>query len=349
MAKYKVTVVVPTYNSGLFLNAFFDSIMYQSIGFENIGVIFVDDCSDDEYTLYLLNLFDENFSNVKYIPLEENNGFPGKGRNVGLDFADSEYVIFSDHDDTYTPKAFEIMYNAAKEKDADMVITNYYRVFPNERLEIKTVFNGENICVNDINDDTRLFSIDPAIWCKLFKREFLIENDIHFLEGMLAEDLYFFTVSLFKSKCTVYLDNVYTYNYNIRNVEGDRSTIHIRNKKYLGKMVDGYWETYDFLLNNDYINYYADIFNQHFVYWITSLIVSDISYKDKLELVSNANELLKKDVKVIPGFNERIYSNLTKPILEDDYEKTVKNLNSIKRYRGILVRLTDTFSNSRRM
>ena len=43
MAKYKISVVVPTYNSGLFLNAFFDSIMYQSIGFENIEVIFVDE------------------------------------------------------------------------------------------------------------------------------------------------------------------------------------------------------------------------------------------------------------------------------------------------------------------
>lgn len=349
MTKYKITVVVPTYNSGLFLNAFFDSIMYQSLGFEDIEVIFVDDCSDDEYTLYLLNLFNENFSNVKFISLEENNGFPGKGRNVGLTLANSEYVIFSDHDDTYTPNAFEIMYNNAKEKDADMVITNYYRIFPNERMEVKTVFDGESICINNIDEDTRLFSIDPAIWCKLFKKEFLVKNDIRFLEGMLAEDLYFFIMSLFKSSCTVYLDTFYSYNYHIRNVEGDKSTIHIRNKKYLGKMVDGYWQTYDFLLNNDYINYYADIFNQHLVYWITSLIVSDISDEDKLELISKINELLKKDVEIIPGFNERIYSNLTKPILEDDYEKTVKNINSIKRYRGILLRLTDTFSNSRGM
>ena len=82
MTKYKVSVIVPTYNSGLFLNAFFDSIMYQSIGFENIQVIFVDDCSNDDYTLYLLNLFDENFPNVRSIFLDENNGFPGKGRNL---------------------------------------------------------------------------------------------------------------------------------------------------------------------------------------------------------------------------------------------------------------------------
>ena len=348
MAKYKVSVIVPTYNSGLFLNAFFDSIMYQSIGFENIEVIFVDDCSNDEYTLYLLKLFDENFSNVKSVFLEENDGFPGKGRNIGLNLADSEYVIFSDHDDTYVPQAFEVLYNTAVENDADMVITNYYRIFPDEKLKVETVFGGENIVINDITEDTRLFSIDPAIWCKLFKKDFLMEKDIRFLESMLAEDFYFFIVSLFKSSCTVYLDDFYSYNYFIRNVEGDKSTIHIRNKKYLGKMVEGYYEIEKFLIDSNLCEYYVDIFNMHFVYWITSLVISDISDDEKMELVKFANNLLKKDVKVIPGFDERIYNNLTKPILEDDYKGIVKTLNTIKRYRRILTYLSGNLFKTRR-
>ena len=348
MAKYKVSVIVPTYNSGLFLNAFFDSIMYQSIGFENIEVIFVDDCSNDEYTLYLLKLFDENFSNVKSVFLEENDGFPGKGRNIGLNLADSEYVIFSDHDDTYVPQAFEVLYNTAVENDADMVITNYYRIFPDEKLKVETVFGGENIVINDITEDTRLFSIDPAIWCKLFKKDFLMEKDIRFLESMLAEDFYFFIVSLFKSSCTVYLDDFYSYNYFIRNVEGDKSTIHIRNKKYLGKMVEGYYEIEKFLIDSNLCEYYVDIFNMHFVYWITSLVISDISDDEKLDLVKSVNTLLKKDVKVMPGFDERIYNNLTKPILEDDYKGIVKTLNSIKRYRRILTYLSGNLLKTRR-
>lgn len=347
MAKYKVSVIVPTYNSGLFLNAFFDSIMYQSIGFENIEVIFVDDCSNDEYTLYLLKLFDENFSNIKSVFLEENDGFPGKGRNIGLNLADSEYVIFSDHDDTYVPQAFEVLYNTAVENDADMVITNYYRIFPDEKLKVETVFGGENIVINDITEDTRLFSIDPAIWCKLFKKDFLMEKDIRFLESMLAEDFYFFIVSLFKSSCTVYLDDFYSYNYFIRNVEGDKSTIHIRNKKYLGKMVEGYYEIEKFLIDSNLCEYYVDIFNMHFVYWITSLVISDISDDEKLDLVKSVNTLLKKDVKVMPGFDERIYNNLTKPILEDDYKGIVKTLNSIKRYRRILTYLSGNLLKTR--
>ena len=343
MEKYKISVVVPTYNSGLFLNAFFDSMMYQSIGFENIEIIFVDDSSDDDYTLYLLHLFNDNFSNVKSVFLNENNGFPGRGRNIGLNLSNSEYVIFSDHDDTYTPRAFEVMYNTANENNADMVITNYYKVFPDKREAINTVFNGENIVVDDVEDDLRLLSIDPAIWCKLFRKEFLREKNISFLEGMLAEDLYFFIVSLFKSSRTVYLDDFYSYNYNIRNVEGDKSTIHIRNKKYLGKMVEGYYETEKFLIENNLTKYYCDIFNMHFVYWITSLLFSDISNEEKRDLISYSNELLKKDVKIMPGFNERMYKSLTRPILDDDYQQVVKSLNLIRKHRSILFFLPKYF------
>ena len=69
---YKISVIVATYNSGDFLNEFLDSIMSQSLGFEDIEVIFVDDASTDDYTLDLLNNFNESYPNVSVIFLDEN-------------------------------------------------------------------------------------------------------------------------------------------------------------------------------------------------------------------------------------------------------------------------------------
>ena len=46
---YKISVVVATYNSGDFLSEFLDSIKSQSLGFEDIEVIFVDDASIGVY------------------------------------------------------------------------------------------------------------------------------------------------------------------------------------------------------------------------------------------------------------------------------------------------------------
>ena len=64
---YKISVIVATYNSGDFLNEFLDSIKSQSLGFEDIEVIFVDDASTDDYTLDLLNNFNESYPNVSVI------------------------------------------------------------------------------------------------------------------------------------------------------------------------------------------------------------------------------------------------------------------------------------------
>ena len=64
---YKISVVVATYNSGDFLSEFLDSIKFQSLGFEDIEVIFVDDASTDDYTLDLLNNFNESYPNVSVI------------------------------------------------------------------------------------------------------------------------------------------------------------------------------------------------------------------------------------------------------------------------------------------
>ena len=60
MSEYKISVIVATYNTGDYLNEFLDSIKVQSIGFENVEVIFVDDKSTDEYTLNLLKAMESN-------------------------------------------------------------------------------------------------------------------------------------------------------------------------------------------------------------------------------------------------------------------------------------------------
>ena len=331
---YKISVIVATYNSGDFLYEFLDSIISQSLGFSNIEVIFVDDASTDKNTLKLLNDFDEKYSNVSAIFLDENSGFPGTPRNKGLELASGEYVIFADHDDSYVEDAFEVMYNKITSELADFLITNYYKVYTDKIIKEKTPFNGENIVVDNFRKDLRLFDIGPSIWTKLFKKEFLVENNIRFLEGMLAEDMYVYIYALFKSRKTVYLDDFYSYNYSIRDVEGNKSTIHLRNKKYLASMIKGYEKVDELIDKLNFEEYFSNIFKRHFVYWITSLVASDISDSEKKELIIAINPLLKKQVAITPDFNERIYSSLTKPILASDYDKIVKNIAKIKKSRA---------------
>ena len=109
--KYLVSVIIPTYNGGGVLKNAIDSIINQTIGFENIELIIVDDASTDANTKELLLEYQSTYpDNIKCIFLEENSEHPGKPRNIGIDHANSDYIIFSDHDDEYLENAFETLY-----------------------------------------------------------------------------------------------------------------------------------------------------------------------------------------------------------------------------------------------
>lgn len=329
MSKYKITVVIPTYNTGEGLYNLFDSIRTQTIGFENIEVIFVDDNSPDRNTLAILDNLD-SFDNVSVVYLKDNSGFPGRGRNIGLRKAQGEFVIFSDHDDSYNEDAFKKMYDEITLRNADLLFTNYFRVFPDKKDKEKTIFNGENIEIDDIEDDLRLFSLSPSIWTKLFRRDFLIENNISFIEGMLAEDLELYIHSILLSRKTIYWDDFYSYNYSIRDSNEDKSTIHLRNKLIFSKMIEGYFKTYDLLERLNRMDYFDLIFRKHFVYFLTSLIKSNISDEDKKELLIFINPLLKKEFMISPNLDEKIYSRLTGYLADDKFDEAIKEINIVK-------------------
>ncbi|MDO5848650.1 MAG: glycosyltransferase family 2 protein [Methanobrevibacter sp.] len=334
MNNYKITVVVPTYNTGKGIYDLFDSIKSQTMGFENIEVIFVDDNSPDEETLAILSELD-SYSNVSVVKLKENSGFPGRGRNIGLDMAKGEFVIFCDHDDTYNEGAFERMYDEITSNGADLVFTNYFRVYPDRKDKEKTVFDGENIIIGNVEEDLRLFELSPSIWTKLFRKEFLTSNNISFLEGMLGEDLELFIHAILLSNKTIYLDDFYSYNYSIRDSDEDKSTIHLRNKLIFSKMIEGYYKTEELLSNLNKEEYFDLVFKKHFVYFLTNLVKSNISDDDKRELLIAINPILKRELLISPNLDERIFNGLARHLSNNQIDEAVKEMNKIKKIRRI--------------
>ena len=108
---YKVTVIIPSYNSVEFLDSTIDSIKAQSIGFENIEVIIIDDYSTDS-TQELINKYCSEYDNIKTYESCKKTGTPGRARNIGIANSESDYIMFLDHDDNYLPDTVEKLYNA---------------------------------------------------------------------------------------------------------------------------------------------------------------------------------------------------------------------------------------------
>ena len=110
MDNYKISMIIPTFNAEKDLERAISSLMKQTIGFENIEVLLVDDLSTDNTRKVILE-YAEKYNNIKYIFLESNSGTAGKPRNIGIENASSEYIMFLDNDDEYIPEACEILYD----------------------------------------------------------------------------------------------------------------------------------------------------------------------------------------------------------------------------------------------
>ena len=234
MVGYKLSIIVPTFNLEDKLFKTFRSIQNQTIGFENIEVIFVDDQSSDR-TVNILNNYASHFKNVSLYSTEANSGFAGKPRNIGLEKATADFVMFLDGDDELLRDSCEVLYNKIYYDACDVVVGGQINVFDGiHQHNPPSFYSEERIFENPI--DMELLNISPAITAKIFKKQFLEENEIRFPEGIPGQDLVFLIEALLHSKKTFTLNDFYVY---FRNVHDSSTTFNI-NEKYLYGLIDAY-------------------------------------------------------------------------------------------------------------
>jgi poly(ribitol-phosphate) beta-N-acetylglucosaminyltransferase len=292
--KYKISIVIPIHNIEEHLEKTLNSLINQTIGIENLEVIMVDDYSTDG-TKDIIKNYTEKYENFIDVTLNNNSGLPGKPRNIGLRRATSDFVMFMDHDDYYAEDACEILYNKITKENADMVFCNFKFDYDDGSVKYISRYKDKSeIKIDKIDDDIEFLALPPSIWTKIFRRSFIIKNNILFPEGMLAEDVSFFIHTLLKANGIIFLNNYYGYNYRIRDSEADKSTIHIRNKDYLHAMILGYNDTYNILKQEKKDSYFAIIFKEHLEYWMKCFILSNTTKSEKLELLNDAAFLFEK-------------------------------------------------------
>ncbi len=182
----KVSVIVPMYNSERTICECLDSIVGQTI-FEDMEAIIVDDCSKDS-SMSMVNEYEKKYpDNIMIIRLDENGG-PGNARNIALQYASGEYIGFVDSDDAIYPSMYEKMYDEALRTDADYVDCGFY-----DQKKDKAIVYVSDELAGELNSDKRssLIVAGGFIWSKVFKRDFLDENNIRFRCEYVLEDMDF--------------------------------------------------------------------------------------------------------------------------------------------------------------
>lgn len=181
----KVSIVIPIYNKEKILSETLKSLFKQTYA-ENTEFILINDGSTDNSEKICLN-FLERYKNIfKIIYKKTCNQGRSSARNLGIDLATGEYLMFLDADDQIEENMIEVMYENIKENNYDMGICGIKYFDENNKL-----FKIE-IPDKKMNEKFFEYNLSCAVWNKIFKTKIIKENKIYFpLEVALAEDLNF--------------------------------------------------------------------------------------------------------------------------------------------------------------
>lgn len=192
----KISVIVPCYNVAEYLDRCMEHILRQTIGREEIEIILIDDASTDHgATLQMIEDYEKRFPDtVIIIPLEQNMR-QGGARNIGITYANGEYLMFCDADDWLAYEAMEILYDTAKKYDADVVEYRYKTVRSIEDSR-ETIEQGNGSYYREMaGEDIKRkllmgFTDDFSLGCmrKLYRTSLIKENSIRFAEHLICEE-----------------------------------------------------------------------------------------------------------------------------------------------------------------
>ncbi len=217
-ANIMVSVIIPCYNSGEYIDVCMGSLIAQTIGWKHLQVILVDDASDDGDTLEKLKNYEMKYPENVVLILNDKNIGPGGCRNIGLKYSLGEYTTYVDSDDWLGKNALKTLYDYAIEYDADVVDHGHIMVYDHDGKEIaENKAEGEKqLFVIDSIEKRKEFILpsDSSVACtdKLFSTKLLKYNNILFAEHISCEEIPFiYTVRFYSNRYLVITERFYYY------------------------------------------------------------------------------------------------------------------------------------------
>ena len=211
----EISIIIPVYNVEKYLAECLDSIVGQNC--ENMQVICIDDCSTDA-SPDILKRYAKKYSCIEIVHNERNLGL-AEARNVGLEKATGLYILFVDGDDYLAPDILLDLYNECYTRNLDILEFDaesfadleYKRKFDTQRRVHKFQYDDstgvELLC--QLIENKEMFG---SVWIRIYRKEFILNNQISFIRGILHEDIPFsFRVLMMAERVGYYHKIVYYY------------------------------------------------------------------------------------------------------------------------------------------
>lgn len=227
----KLSVIVPIYMMEKYIAKTIKSLINQT--YKEFELILVNDGSTDNSVQIATETLKS--TDITYKVIDQENSGLGIARNTGLAQAKGDWVLFLDSDDIITSNTLKALLEVGEKNNSQVVFSGYKNILKYEQVKDNpSAVKTKSYSVNKIQKDflkRKLIILAPGT---LYKREFLIENNLFFGNLRWSEDQHFIWRVLSKAERIDYLEGVYYY------------YLHHENSIMTGtqhnKMVDSYQE-----------------------------------------------------------------------------------------------------------
>ena len=221
ITKIDLSVIIPIYNpKEEYLEECLKSITNQKL--ENIEFILVlDGCN--KITKEICYKYKKQDSRI--VVYEQENKGEGASRNKGIKLAEGKWITFIDADDWIDNGYLKTIYEKASKEKSDIIIFDCYVEYKNKK--VKNIFytkNGvldkediEEIQLQNIGKgEAKYFPNDcniSVVWAKLYRKDFIIDNNLKFIEGIKRTPDAIFNMYTFENAKNISHYNIYGYHY----------------------------------------------------------------------------------------------------------------------------------------
>lgn len=210
----RLSFIVPFYGVEKYIEACIRSLYHQDIPQEEYEVICVDDCSPDS-SRAIVERLQKEYPTLKLLS-HTTNKRQGGARNTGMREAKGRYIWFVDSDDQICQNVLGNMLDIAEKNELDILQFNYVRSTEKNDGSCEEVGNTQDGETYLFGDESPKWSEKiTGPWLQLFRRQFLIDNHLAFIEGVQYEDTDFVIQAFLKAERVQYYSiDAYRYREN---------------------------------------------------------------------------------------------------------------------------------------
>lgn len=318
-----ISVVIPIHNASKYLKECLESVITQS--YKEIEIICVDDGSTDN-SINIIKGLSKKDSRIHLISQQKQG--VSVARNNGISRSKGKFIAFLDADDTFEPECIKKACDLITKDKSDIVVFGTRTICGQDKAvrwdfdTIKKLSDGEL----DANNFSISVSLLHNIWDKLYRRDFLVRNNIQFPIGYkIGEDGIFCIECYLNNAKFSYLPEC-LYNYRIHQA----SVVHASEQNIIHQIeAFNYLERLD-LYKQQPANIKSIIFGKYLsgCVWLKQQLKTDVSkgiYRQVSQFVDGQERKLGKE-RLESLYDYGIYKKEFKNLM---FQKFIKNLFSI--------------------